>query len=207
MAIRPLCIVDTSALMNLREIECNNEPIYRLLWKEFEVRFSSDVNGEIARHRTQVMPQAEECINKVHYVKRIDILEERLIGLSSSSRHIGERHNLCVAFDLFEKQLRHSVFLTDDVAARRGFIDEFFRIFNIGRVWSSLDLILYLFLRQHRVFSLSAAENALRDVNAHITRNQNPQTRPEKTAERLAIFADYTKRMHKLNEVLAKLRG
>jgi hypothetical protein len=206
MAIKPLCIVDTSALMNLQEIECQNAPLYKLLWKEFDIRISADVNHEIARHRTQGMPQEVECLNKVHHINHIDRLEERLIGRNPSSKNKGERRNICVAFNLFENQLKHAVFLTDDLAARRGFVDEFFAIFQIGRVWSSLDLILYLFLRQHGVFPVAAAESALRDVNAQIARNQNPQTNPTKTEERVKVFAEYTKRIRKLNEVLTRLK-
>jgi hypothetical protein len=48
--MKPLCIVDTSSLIHLREITIRNRSLHRWLWDEFRVAYSRTVWDEIGRN-------------------------------------------------------------------------------------------------------------------------------------------------------------
>lgn len=82
----------------------------------------------------------------------------------------GERHNLCVSlYEVIRTDYKQVIFLTDDYKARRKYVDTVFDDFPIGGIWTSLDFILFLFLRYRDRIPLQAAENAIGDVIARVS--------------------------------------
>jgi len=113
----------------------------------------------------------------------------------------GERHNCCVAFEaVMSGEYRQVIFLTSELKAtdlkRDGFLSSVFDTFPIGQIWSSLDFVLYLFLRHRRRFPFREAEDALRDINSRI------KGRKEVVMQRLT---DYNRKLKQIEQALLQL--
>ena len=97
-------------------------------------------------------------------------------------------------------EYRQVIFLTSELKAtdlkRDGFLSSVFDTFPIGQIWSSLDFVLYLFLRHRRRFPFREAEDALRDINSRI------KGRKEVVMQRLT---DYNRKLKQIEQALLQL--
>lgn len=202
-----LCLVDTCSLIYMRDIEVRNKALRLWLWDEFYVKVSEEICTEIQRHRDLA---GGGIINRCNRSKwsfniSVDRLERTFLepfGFDvESTKNRGERHNCCVALDaVMRGEHRHVIFLTDELRAidpeRNGLLRRLFEAFPIGCIWSSLDFILYLFIRQRKRFPKLLAEAALRTVNARIG------GRPEVAQKRLV---EYNRRLGQIESTLSQL--
>lgn len=80
----------------------------------------------------------------------------------------GERHNLCLSLEqVIHTSNKQVIFLTDDYLAKRDYVDAVFEDFPVGRSWTSLDLILYIFFKYRNRIPLNMVEAALQDAIAN----------------------------------------
>lgn len=79
----------------------------------------------------------------------------------------GERHNCCVSLLIALARPTLIVFITDDIKGRRDFARPMFETFPLGTIWTSHDLVLYLFMRHRKRILPQTAEAAIRDLVAH----------------------------------------
>lgn len=89
--------------------------------------------------------------------------------IDPTDKNKGERKNCQVSLQLVIQRLACQViFLTDELRiVRTGFIKHAFDAYPIGQVWSSLDFVLYLYLK-HKRFDYETAEAIIQDVNSMI---------------------------------------
>jgi len=112
----------------------------------------------------------------------------------------GERHNLCLSlYEVIRTEYKQVIFLTDDYKARRKYVDTVFEDFPIGGIWTSLDFILFLFLRYRDRIPLEVAENAIRDVIARFSGSEIGDHTEEAKRDWVERFSLYTKRARKIN--------
>jgi len=123
----------------------------------------------------------------------------------------GERHNCCVALDaILTNRYQQIIFLTDDDRAIRDYIAPVFDVFPLGSIWSSRDLVIYLFTRHRKRIPQDAAKNAIQDVVAKAIRSLRGQ--PEeminearnKWIERRTV---YQRKVEHVDQVLSRFKG
>lgn len=183
--MRSVCFVDTCTLINLRGIKVARKDVRLWLWDEFDVVVSGAVAGEIRNHLEDMGPNGRIVSRKAErctwtFGTRVSQYEDalkRILGHASipeqtsifDSKNIGELHNLLASIDAVRDSrpgaIRHVVFLSDDEKAKK-FIDPVFQTFQTGCVWSSHDLMLYLFFRHRRRIGVDQAESVVRTLNA-----------------------------------------
>jgi hypothetical protein len=165
---KTLCIVDTSSLINSREVKLAQSSLDAWLWKEFEVTYSAAVLDELERGHIgrgskrnwrdyvwelSMIGSYERLLfdtsrREVEYQCRkctqiVCKHEEFKVDLGNVMNR-GERHNCCIALHAVSKEVHMPViFLTDDFRAMRDYAIPFFETFPIATIWSLLDFVVW----------------------------------------------------------------
>lgn len=205
------CFIDTSSYVHLSKDDCyvNGKTLLSLFGKEVNLKFSNEVNHEISRHYTNLMPTSHERSSKVYKLKNRKIktykeYENRLFdGFSvAGDRNRGEKFNLAASLDCYlYKKTVGLIYLTDDKNAINSILKEPISCFPVLHIWNSFDVILFLLLR-NKYFGIEFAETAIRNLNAELAKNHSPQTSPEKTQERINIWKTYVSRANRVQKLL-----
>lgn len=190
--MKSLCIVDTCSLINLSAVEdrIGNKKIFDWLWDEFEVKYSSAVLNEINRHRRKI--SGRRRFESFVWPNRLEDCEVKLFGKTlqrnvegsrcykcgqermckqdfavdlRSDDDRGERHNCCLAINAL-REYSQVIFLTDDYKAVRDYAEQLFELIPLGSIWSSLDFVVYLFVKHRNRISLDETLSILRSINA-----------------------------------------
>ena len=172
-----LCIVDTNSLIHMRDIRVARKDLGLWLWQEFSVKVSDTIIEELQRprkHRPSQHVQRRCTKSKWTFQNPINNLENVFLQPFypdvEGDKNKGELHNCCVALEgVLSDKYRQVIFLTNEINSiapeQNGFIFRIFDTFPIGRIWTSLHFILYLFLRHRNKFPFHEARDVLRDVN------------------------------------------
>lgn len=207
------CYIDTCSYINLSQDDCyiNGKTLLTLFSKEVNIKFSNEVNYEISRHYTDLMPASQERASNIYKLsnKRIKTYkdyEERIFGSVSEKgdKNRGEKYNFIASLDdyLVNKKVG-LIYLTDDSKAINGILNNSIFCFPIIQIWNSFDVILFLLLRNNH-FGIEFAEAAIRDINAELAKANLPNTSQDKTQKRIAIFKEYINKAKFVSRVLKK---
>jgi len=226
--MKPVCIVDTCSLINLSDVQLARRSLHRWLWDEFEVRFSEAVLDEIRRHQRDMGRNRRRDWGKYVYKYNTINTRERML-FSSLTRLVeagrchrcnqtiwqeqsfepdldnpqdkGERHNCCVSLHIVRNGnfRRQVIYLTDDQRAVRDYVRPVFDVFPLGTIWSSLDFVLYIFVRHRPRILLQTVLATLRDVNAKGVGSNNASS---KLTRRLTV---YQKRAEHIDRLLVQM--
>ena len=90
--------------------------------------------------------------------------------------------------------------LTDDMKAQRGLIDWYEKLFKTTKVWTSLDLLIHIYLVMFPKWPYNQAELALRQVNPHLAGTQSEMMK------RLREHRRYLEQLHAMLKVLPVVR-
>ncbi|MDE0424961.1 MAG: hypothetical protein OXN25_08850 [Candidatus Poribacteria bacterium] len=97
------------------------------------------------------------------------ILFDQFAPSGNPCKNQGERYNCALTLWLVRRQYAGQVImLTDDMNARRGFIDWYERHFKTAETWTSLDLLMHIYLVMFPKWSYVQAYSALRHVNPNV---------------------------------------
>ena len=226
--MKPVCIADTSSLINLSDVQLARRSLHKWLWDEFEVRFSKAVLEEIGRHKKDMgrdgsRRQWEKHVWSYNTIRtcertlfssltrRVEVgrcrrcnqriwREQRFKPDLDNPQDRGERHNCCVSLNIvrdgnFRRQV---IYMTDDQRAIRDYVRPVFDVFPLGTIWSSLDFVLYVFVRHRPRIAFDEVLTTLRDVNAKGVGGGQPPT----LVRRLTA---YNERAKYINRVLAQI--
>ena len=171
-----ILIPDTSALIKIRDAYIGETHIVDVLTQQFNVQVSRAIPREVRRHKSKLDSDAEQILQFVRQARRYFYSEqvyENLIFTESpagnSERNRGERQNCALALYQVRRQYTGQVImLTDDMNACRGLIDWYEKRFKTTRTWSSLDLLLHLYLILFPRWAYVQAQSVLRTVNSRI---------------------------------------
>ncbi len=209
-----LCIPDTNSLIHMRDIDVSNKKLWLWLWEEFDVGLSETICDELHDHPDLTDTGMEnKCKKSIWSFRenksRLTKLEQAFVNQYNikldGRNNRGECHNCCVALDaILSGKYSQVIFLTNELKTTDPKRDgSLFRVFNslpIGKIWSSLDFVLYLFTRHRNRFFFEKAEGALSDINTRIGGKSN--SRINVPAERLKF---YNNKLKKINETLSQI--
>ena len=208
------CFIDASSYVNLTQDDyyINGKSLLLLLSEKVNIRFCNEVNREISRHSNSIMPSVDKRMSKVYKLKgykRINTYKEyenRLYDSVSNSgdKNRGERHNLAASLDfhLSKKGMTGGlIFLTDDKKALNGLLQEVLNSFPVWKIWSSLDVILFLYL-ENKHFTIDMAQSAIKDINAILPKGSSKMTRDKITQERIRVLKEYLIRLNRVQKIM-----
>lgn len=204
-----ILIPDTSSLINIHGIYVEQIHIIDVLNQLFDVQVSREIPHEIRRNRDELGCYDKKMLQFVRQARRYFHRErdyEKLLFNQFSPdgnpcKNQGERYNCALAFYLVRKRRTGQVIiLTDDRKARRGLIEWYENRFTATRTWSSLELLLHVYLVMFPKWPYAQAEAALRHVNPYVAGKK------EEMMKRLREYRRYLMQLHTMLKGLPSVR-
>ena len=204
-----ILIPDTSSLINIHEVYVGRVHITNVLDRLFNVQVSREIPHEIRRNRNKLGNYDKPMLQFVRQARRYFPYEqdyEHLIFNQFSpngdpNRNRGERYNCALALWLVRRrQVGQVIMLTDDRKAHRGLIDWYESRFKTTKTWTSLELLLHIYLVMFPKWPYTQVELALQQVNVHVA-----GTRVEMT-KRLRDHRRYLVQLHTMLKALPSVK-
>lgn len=202
-----ILIPDTSALINIHDVYVGQTPIIEVLAQQFDVQVSREIPHEVRRHKDKLGSDATQVLKFVRRARRYFYREqvyENLIFTSSpagnSARNRGERQNYALALYHARRHERQVIMLVDDMKARRGLIAWYEKRFKTTQTWSSLELLMHLYLVTFPKWPYAQAKSALQVVNSRMGGAQGEITK------RLRDRSRYLEELHNMLRALPRVR-
>ncbi len=204
-----ILIPDTSSLINIHEIYVGRVHITNVLDQLFNVRVSREIPHEIRRNRNKLGNYDKPMLQFVRQARRYfpyeqdyeDLLFDQFSPTDDPNRNRGERYNCALALWLVRRRRAGQVImLIDDMKAHRGLVDWYESRFKATKTWTSLELLLHIYLVMFPKWSYAQVESALQQVNAHVA-----GTRVEMT-KRLREYRRYLEQLHIMLKALPSVK-
>ena len=191
-----ILIPDTSSLINIHEVYVGQTHITDVLNQLFNVQVSREIPHEIRRHKEELGSYDKQMLQFVRQARRYfhrdrdyeKILFNQFAPKGNPNKNRGERYNCALALWLVRRRYSGQVImLTDDMNAHQGFIDWCEKHFKTATTWTSLDLLMHIYLAVFPKWSYVQAYSALRRINPNVAGTR------EKITSRLSKYRDYLK--------------
>jgi hypothetical protein len=204
-----ILIPDTSSLINIHEVYVGQIHIIDVLNQLFSVQVSREIPHEIRRNRSKLGDHHKPMLQFVRQARRYfpyeqdyeNLIFNRFSPTDDPNRNRGERYNCALALYLVRRRYTGQIImLTDDMKAHRGLIDWCENRFKTTKTWTSLELLLHIYLVVFPKWSYVQAYSALRLINPHIAGTQKEMT------ERLSKYRDYLKELDSMLKALPSVR-
>ena len=181
-----ILIPDTSSLINIHEVYVGGSHITDVLNQLFHVQVSREIPHEIRRRRNKLGDYDKQMLQFVRQARRYfhrerdyeATLFDQFAPNGNPCKNRGERYNCALALWLVRRRYSGQVImLTDDMNSRRGFIGWYERHFKTTKTWTSLDLLMHIYLVMFPKWSYIQAYSALRHINPNIAGTREVVTR------------------------------
>lgn len=203
-----ILVPDTSALINLCDVYVGSTHIINVLRDLFDIQVPPEIVQEIRRHKADFLGFEDEFIQFArqtrHRFYRQNDYESVLLNHFSPSgnpnRNRGERYICCLAlYRVRKRSTGQIIVLIDDLRAQRGLLSWYDKHFKTLNPWTSLDLLMHIYLVKFPKWPLAQALTALRSVNARVGGTE--------AARRLVRYRDHLRELHAMLGVLPRVRG
>ena len=204
-----ILIPDTSSLINIHEVYVGRVHVTNVLNQLFNVQVSREIPHEIRRNRSKLGNHHKSMLQFVRQARRYfpyeqdyeDLLFNRFSPTDDPNRNRGERYNCALALYLVRRRYTGQVImLTDDMKAHRGLINWYESHFKTTKTWTSLELLLHIYLVMFPKWPYAQVELTLQQVNAHVA-----GTRVEMT-NRLREYRRYLEQLHIMLKALPSVK-
>lgn len=201
------CIVDTCSCIYLNKSTFKQKSLLKLFSDRVDISYSNEIFLELKDHEDKGIPKF--IINerlKLRTIKySINEYEKRMIGKTLPSRkkggNKGEINNFLLCVDLIHHFRRSPIiYLTDDEKAINGFISEWFKAFPSISLWTSYDVVLFLYA-EGAIPSSDMAVELLKDLIA-ITAPLASERNNELTKKLTKRLVEYRGGIEKINKLL-----
>ena len=200
---------DTSSLINIHEVYVGGSHITDVLKQLFHVQVSREIPHEIRQSRKRLGSYDKLMLQFVRQARRYfpyeqdyaNLIFNRFSPTADPNRNRGERYNCALALYLGRKRYTGQVImLTDDMKAHRGLINWYESRFQITKTWTSLKLLLHIYLVMFPKWPYNRAELALRQVNPYLAGTQVEMT------NRLREYRRYLEQLHIMLKALPSVK-
>lgn len=201
------CIIDTCSCLCLTQAEFRQNSLLYYLNDKAALNYSHEVHVELRDHSEKGLPNfIHDNRRRVRTIRfSINEYEKRMLGKTLVSRekngNKGEVDNYLVAIDQIHEIKKNSIiFITDDEKALRGILSEWLQAFPTISIWSSYEVVLYLYA-ENSIPSKDIALDMIQEIIAFTA--PKPNDRSEKTTEKLiALKRKYFNRIEKIQKIL-----
>lgn len=172
-----ILIPDTSSLINIHEVYVGRTHIIDVLNQLFDVQVSREIPHEIRRNRDELGCYDKQMLQFVRQARRYfhrdrdyeKLLFNQFAPQGNPKKNRGERYNYALALWLVRRQCTGQVImLTDDMNAQRGFVDWYGKHFRATKTWTSLDLLMHIYLVMFPKWPYAQADSTLQLVHPRV---------------------------------------
>lgn len=218
-----ILIPDTSSLINIHEVYVGRTHIIDVLNQLFSVQVSREIPREIRRRRNKLGCYDKPMLQFVRQARRYfpneqnyeDLIFNRVSPDGDPCKNRGERYNCALALYLARSRYAGQIImLTDDMKAHRGLICWYESRFKTTKTWTSLELLLHIYLVMFPKWSYAQAESALRHVSTNMgaketeegTEGETNEETKREMAKRLRTYRRYLEQLHVMLKALPRTR-
>lgn len=208
-----ILIPDTSSLINIHGVYIGQTHIVDVLNQLFDVQVSREIPHEIRRNRDELGCYDKKMLQFVRQARRYfhrdrdyhELLFNQFAPEGNPKKNRGERYNCALALWLVRRQHTGQVImLTDDMNACRGFIDWYEKHFRTIKIWTSLDLLMHIYLVMFPKWSYTRAEVVLQLIHPKVG-GKRRKTSME-MIKRLRKYRDYLKQLDAMLKALPSVK-
>lgn len=211
------CVIDTSSYINLNMAEFKQKSVLKYLYDNVNVHFSNEVHLEIKDHYKKEMPSFLRRQRDLLRPKKYTMAEyeKRIVGKSIQSRTAdkrskdkGEVDNFIVSIDqIINSRKNGIVYIGDDEKSARGILSGWAEAFPAINVWSSYEVILYLY-SEGVIPTSDIAVNLIQQLNSSFA-PKNPasltdEKKNELSQKLIKRLSDYKNRIEKVKKIINK---
>ncbi len=219
-----ILIPDTSSLINIHEVYVGQTHIIDILNQLFHVQVSREIPHEVRRHRSKLGNYDKPMLQFVRRARRYfpheqdyeNMIFNRFSPTDDPNRNRGERFNCALALYLGRRRYTGQVImLTDDMKAHQNLIKWYESRFKTTKTWTSLELLLHIYLVMFPKWPYAQASSALRNVNTNMAAEKeteeetedktNEETKREMT-KRLRTYSRYLEQLHIMLKALPRTK-
>lgn len=175
---KPTIFIDANALSHISSLELNKRKVGIWLWHYFDVKTCTAVKNEYlkrvnsrdadSRALSRKLKKDSKLVPLTRSLSRLenDWLATKYYTKTLTKSDEGERHLICVALEFVCKKNASQAFVvTDDLTARNYFLDKLKADIPFGEIWSTIDLVLYMYFAFSEV-SYEFTEASIRDISS-----------------------------------------
>ena len=209
LRLMDILIPDTSSLINIHEIYVGRVHIIDVLNQLFDVQVSREIPHEIRRNKDELGCYHKQMLQFARQARRYfhrdrdyeKLLFNQFAPKGNPNKNRGERYNCALALWLVRRQIGQVIMLTDDMNARRGFIDWYEKHFKTAKTWTSLDLLIHIYLVMFPKWPYAQADSALRRVHPQIFGKA-----PAEMMNHLSKYLGYLKQLDSMLKALPSVK-
>jgi len=201
------CIIDTCSCIYLSNTEYRQKSLLKYLNDKASLNYSGEVHLELRDHSDKNLPVFIQN-NKLRIIPNkfsINDYEKRMLGSTLVSRkkkeNKGEVDNFLISVDQIHYFKKNSViFITDDEKAINGVLNNWLDSFPVIKVWTSYEVILFLYAE-----SIIPSKDIALELIKYIINFTAPETNlrsPETTTKFINILNKYNKRIENISKLL-----
>lgn len=198
------CIIDTCSCIHLSNFEFRQKTLLNYLNEKAALKYSREVHVELRDHKDKNLPTfIHDGKRKIGTSKfSIPEYERRMIGYVIPTRkkhgNKGEINNFLVSVDQIHSIKKNSVILISD--DENGTVSEWAEAFPVIKIWSSYDVVLYLYAEK----VIPSKDIALEMIKSIISFSAPVVSkRSEKTTEKLTrTLKSYSKKIDNISKLL-----
>ncbi len=201
------CIIDTNSCIHLSNISFRQRSLLECFNAKAHLNYSKEVHLELRDHKDKNLPtfihNQKRKISPMKY--SISEYERRMVGTSLVSRKKkgdkGETDNFLVSVDQVHHLKKSNViYVTDDEKASNGILKEWIDSFPVITLWTSYDVILYLYA-ERIIPSKDIAIDLIQDIINYSA--PKPSERSEKTTTKITkLKVVYSARIDRISKLI-----
>ncbi|KMQ61152.1 hypothetical protein ACM40_15775 [Chryseobacterium sp. BLS98] len=201
------CIIDTCTCIALSNTEFKQKRVLDHLNNIAVLNFSPEVHIELRDHSDKNLPKfIHNKSRKLGTSKHsISEYERRMLGKTLTSRakkgNKGEIDNFLVSVDQIHTFKKNNViYITDDKKALNGVLEEWAPCFPVISVWTSYEVILYLYAEKI-IPSKDIANDLIQDI-INFTAPKPAERSPKTTSEIMSLKVSYKNKIENISKLL-----
>lgn len=207
-------IIDCNSFSHLSAIEINRQKPSTWLWKYFDVKTSTVIRDEFSIG-IQNAPANSKAIRRrldnndyILRPNRFTALQNNWLTnfyymKSLSNNDKGERHLICSIIELhYYKKMPRGILVTDDLTAIDYFLDSIKKDTYFGSLWTSLDLLIYLYFYIKEV-NYDDVATGIRDIISKSSFSAKRYKEKGNTDEfaRQRMLGDYMRKLNNIKQI------
>jgi hypothetical protein len=197
---KQLCVLDAVTISNLCKVELKDKKAIQWVIADFRIVFPDYVYHKEAKNYVGDDQEAEIIFK--HLTKHIskERIDPKMKGIVTSSFdenqkiNRGELEAATLALKLSRLSLHYIILVTDDFKAQPPITEAFYHQ-QVGSVYSSYDLLLFLYTRHKNELARRDVEKAIADLTA-LYPDQTPRNQPAPIPQQKQ--REYLKQLEKL---------
>jgi hypothetical protein len=201
------CIIDTCSCICLSNSEFNQNTLLHYLHGAVKIIYSNEIHIELRDHRDKNLPAFifDQRMRTRTLKFATEDYERRMLGKVLPSRQEkgdkGEVDNFLLSVDqIHHLKISSVVFITDDKKALRGILSEWLKSFPAISVWTSFEVVLFLYA-ENVIPSKDIAIEKIQDIISFTAPPVGQRT--NKTAQELiSLKQEYSNRINKISSLL-----